>query len=279
MPEAKAGLEFAKTLEELQDYQRAVDEYQKIIQNELEDQDIAHQNLGKIYGRLGQYKQAIDQSQKALKLNPDLIHPHRVIALSLFRMGKVDQAKTEAEKALRKDPRDIETIIFMSDIQYYGNNNPEKAISILQKALDKYPEEEEFYKALITIFNREKQFHQTRKIIQMGRNRGIGKFSHASYFLLIPSLRVLIFFDDHAFLGAVIFLFSLVSPFLPHSISLVFGIVITTLLIILLYQFLWFQSQNKPLGRIIQNPQALKATGGLVLYLLFYWVVLYLRNV
>ncbi len=61
----------------------------------------AYTYLGWTYAQMGDYKRAIDEAQKAIKIDPDFGNPYNDIGVYLIEQGKEDEAIPYLEKAMR----------------------------------------------------------------------------------------------------------------------------------------------------------------------------------
>lgn len=171
------------------------------------------------------------------------------MAYSLYKTGELDEAVSELQKEIKKDPTDIESSLYLLTHIYFQSEDKEldNVIQILHQALERFPKQEEVYKSLISVYNSKHQYRQTNKIIQLARKRNVGNSDHIVWRIHVPTLVVYKFlFIDNKLLGAVFYIFSLLAPFLPFSISLSYGLLFSHLFISLIYQFLWLTSQNNP---------------------------------
>jgi tetratricopeptide (TPR) repeat protein len=67
---------------------------------------MADDNLGTIYRGQGDFGQAIDYYEKAIRLNPDFAQAHYNLGIVLFKTGQTSDAMNEFQGAIRLDPLD-----------------------------------------------------------------------------------------------------------------------------------------------------------------------------
>lgn len=62
----------------------------------------AYESLGVLYGRLGEFQKAIDLMDKLEKMNPESVMAHTNKSLYLMKLGKIEEAEAEKDKATVK---------------------------------------------------------------------------------------------------------------------------------------------------------------------------------
>jgi len=67
-----------------------------------------HNNLGITYDRLERYQEAIEEFQKALKLDPDYLEVWNNLAVTFYNMGKLEDALKLLQKAIKLYPDSAE---------------------------------------------------------------------------------------------------------------------------------------------------------------------------
>jgi adenylate cyclase len=119
--------------------QRAVSLAQKALS--LDDfQPSAHELLGSIYIRQGQYDLAIAELQQALDLNPNDALFHSEMGEVLLYSGQTDAAIKFMETGLRYNPRPAPGIYMELGLAYYLKERYDDAVRILQQGLAKKPD-------------------------------------------------------------------------------------------------------------------------------------------
>ena len=122
-----------------QNSQRAVSLAQKALS--LDDfQPSAHELLGSIYIRKGQYDLAIAELQQALDLNPNDALFHSEMGEVLLYSGQTDAAIKFMETGLRFNPRPEPGIYMELGLAYYLKERYDEAVKILQQGLAKKPD-------------------------------------------------------------------------------------------------------------------------------------------
>ena len=82
----------------------------------------------------GSFKMAIGLAQKAIKLDPSLAEPHRVLAHTYVLMRRYDAATAEAEKAVEMEPGSADPHATLGHVLLLSGR-PREAITRLEKAM------------------------------------------------------------------------------------------------------------------------------------------------
>jgi tetratricopeptide (TPR) repeat protein len=95
---------------------------------------------GEALFKAGRWEEAEAQFREAISLNDTEAEFHAFLGMAMFRRnGKPGEAIAQVEKALRMDPRLRSGTIFLSQI-HESQENAERALSLLRKAIEKDPE-------------------------------------------------------------------------------------------------------------------------------------------
>jgi protein O-mannosyl-transferase len=89
------------------DLNTAVERFSKALAVHSQDDDFrasVHSNLGAVYGERGDFTSAIEQFRLAVNISPGNVEYHTNLANALGAAGRYDEARSEAEAALRIDP-------------------------------------------------------------------------------------------------------------------------------------------------------------------------------
>ena len=98
--------EEAKTKNNKEKYQKAIDTYDKAIELKP-DLHIAYYNRGLVKFELKQYNEAIDDFNKAIKLEPDDVGACYMRGLAKFALKQYNEAIVDYNKAIELDPNDV----------------------------------------------------------------------------------------------------------------------------------------------------------------------------
>lgn len=80
------------------DYRKAISYYKKSIKKKPCAE--SHTFLGWVYSDLGKYEEAIEECEKAIKLDPDFGNPYNDIGVYLIKKGVIDEAIPYLKKAI-----------------------------------------------------------------------------------------------------------------------------------------------------------------------------------
>lgn len=80
-------------------YEEAIRLYERSL--EIEATAEAHTYLGWTYSHLSNYKRAIEEAEKAIRIDPDYGNPYNDIGVYLMEQGREDEAITYLQKAMR----------------------------------------------------------------------------------------------------------------------------------------------------------------------------------
>ncbi|MCL5005727.1 MAG: tetratricopeptide repeat protein [Acidobacteria bacterium] len=129
--------------------ERAISEYKKAIEADPSSLFLRVQ-LGELYWRISRVSDAINEAQSVLKINPNDVEAHRLLAhIYLGSMG-ASQPGTSIQEMLQKtivqleavtrlDPKDMESALILGRL-YKLNNEPQKAEDIFKKVLQEKPD-------------------------------------------------------------------------------------------------------------------------------------------
>jgi adenylate cyclase len=95
--------------------------------------------LGVVYLRQKQYEPALAEMERAVALDPDDAVNYAVLAETLSRVGRPEEAVAMAEQALRRKPTVVDQHLGFVGSAYYLAGQPEEAIAPLKRFLTRYP--------------------------------------------------------------------------------------------------------------------------------------------
>jgi tetratricopeptide (TPR) repeat protein len=119
--------------------------------NHTEDNNLAHNNLGKALFRKGNVEEAIIEFQKSLQIKPDYAEAHLDLGNAFFHKGSLDEAISEFQTALRIRPNYAEAHLNFG-LVLFKKGNLDEAITEYQNALRIKPLYAEAHYSLGTAF-------------------------------------------------------------------------------------------------------------------------------
>jgi tetratricopeptide (TPR) repeat protein len=99
----------AQKLLDDKNYEEALDTFLSITTDDPENA-LAHQGISECYYCLDQFGEAIDASEKALDIDPNLSIPHTILAFANIHTGDLKKSHSHAQVALKLDPNSYETL-------------------------------------------------------------------------------------------------------------------------------------------------------------------------
>ncbi len=99
----------------------------------------AYHNLGNTYRELGQLDKAMENYQKALEFNPNLWQSYQNIASIYYQNKQYDKALENMQKALQINPNDINLVNNLG-LVYLGSGDKQKAKEIFNMVLSADPQ-------------------------------------------------------------------------------------------------------------------------------------------
>jgi tetratricopeptide (TPR) repeat protein len=96
----------ALTLTETGDLKGAIKEFKRVIELALKDDPkiLSYYNMGNAFADLGEYKDAINAYEEAIKLNPKLSKPHHNLGLAYAASNRLADAANEFTQAVKLKP-------------------------------------------------------------------------------------------------------------------------------------------------------------------------------
>lgn len=114
--------------------ERDLYQLQQILKKKPNDA-LAHNDLGVVYQRAGQYENALSEYKLALKYNLKLDKPHYNMAIIYLEEGKTAKAKDELDKTIGLNPGHAFANFELGKIAY-SNKEYLKARDFFKKAID-----------------------------------------------------------------------------------------------------------------------------------------------
>lgn len=119
------------------DKQKALEEFQKSVELKPNYADGYH-NMGNAYRELGQLDKALESYQNALKYNPGLWQSYQNIAALYFTDKQYDLALENIQKAIQINPKNLNLYLNLG-IVYLAKGDKEKAKEVFNQVLSADP--------------------------------------------------------------------------------------------------------------------------------------------
>ncbi len=123
----------------------------KITQLDPADID-AHVKLGRVYAAVGRMDEARSHADSALGVDPNNGDARILNATIAFKEGDVEGARLEANAVLTAEPRQSSALAFLAST--YQSSEPDRAIDLLNKAIDAESDNQGLRKVKIALLNR-----------------------------------------------------------------------------------------------------------------------------
>ena len=153
---AKISYNLGFTYRQMGNYDGAIKCFEEVVEDNPSDV-LANNHLGAIYALQGNHTQAIEAYNRGLKYDPN--HPilQFNIAKSYAEIGEISKAQSFYEGALRAKPVWTEAIEAYSDLLLVENKVAE-ADTVVNQALELYPDDVKMHTAKGNVFNRQSIF-------------------------------------------------------------------------------------------------------------------------
>ncbi len=109
----------------------------------------AHNNLAIVYYNKGLYREAIEELEKALKLNPNFVLARNNLEIILRKTGKLEEKVEQLSQSIEQDPHDERQILELANT-YVKLNKHSHAIVYYKKVLDANPDSYDAHFGLAT---------------------------------------------------------------------------------------------------------------------------------
>ena len=117
----------------------------------------AHSNLGFAYFDAGRYDRALEETEKAIQIDPKLAMAYYVRHLALEKMGDISKAIEVAKKSLEIDPK-LHMAEFSLGKIYLAKEEPEVSVEYFRRFLKAYPYAPEVHHLLGVAYATQKRF-------------------------------------------------------------------------------------------------------------------------
>ena len=149
----EAALNLAIVYSDLGEYEKAREAYEKAkvgarvksgdkrIKDNFVKAKLAnlHAQIGDIYAGLGLYEDAIQEYQKALKLQPSYADIRNKLGMAYKEVGRFDEAIAELQKAIEINPRYVQAFINLG-LVYYTRGEKERAKQLWKEIMLEFPD-------------------------------------------------------------------------------------------------------------------------------------------
>jgi tetratricopeptide (TPR) repeat protein len=140
----------AKAAEARGDVAGAVSKYESMIEI-VPGLGAAHNNLGALYFRQGEYRKAVEVLRQGLKVDPAMHSASALLGISLYKLGEHAAARPPLEAALRANPKDDHAVRFLAkNLMKLGEWQAAEAR--LQQLALLQPEDQETWYMLGTVY-------------------------------------------------------------------------------------------------------------------------------
>ena len=135
----------------LNDYEKAIDQWERAIKIDPKFVDGLN-NLGNVLSRIGKFDEAINYLNKALILRPDFFESYYTLSDIFYQKGIYDKSLKNINEALNLKPKDLPTI--KSKLSILSKMNMKKEyLKFLEKVIPYHPKETELYYKKAQIFS------------------------------------------------------------------------------------------------------------------------------
>jgi superkiller protein 3 len=104
------------------------------------DHTLLYVALIDVYLRQRDYENAVDAARRVLESDLSVPNIHKSLAISLFELGRLDEAEAEAQLALQENPADGDVHQILGRT-YARTNRPDEAIDMLSRSLQLKPDD------------------------------------------------------------------------------------------------------------------------------------------
>jgi cytochrome c-type biogenesis protein CcmH/NrfG len=109
------------------------------LKSDPNNSDLLNQ-VGTIYERTHQFKEAADYYQKALQFDPKNVAIRTALASCLYYNGDVDGAISQLQQSLKYDPKDANALFNLGMMKWQGKQDSKGAVATWQQLLKSNPQ-------------------------------------------------------------------------------------------------------------------------------------------
>ena len=95
--------------------------------------------IGGIYNKAHQFKDAATYYQKALRVDPGNVEIRNEMASCLYYSGDVNGALAQLQQSLKTDPKNVNALFNLGMVRWKGQNDPQGAVAAWQQLLKANP--------------------------------------------------------------------------------------------------------------------------------------------
>jgi len=135
-------------------HQGQLDEAEQVLLNAIKAKDtykMPFRNLAQVYTRKGEFDKAVFYLKEVLQIEPAFFGAQLDLADNYARMDRKEQAKDALRRAIEIRPGSASTHLWLSNL--LGFEETDKAISVLEAAIEKIPDDAELHRALAIFLN------------------------------------------------------------------------------------------------------------------------------
>ena len=136
----------------------AMAEYKAIIKLDPQAAD-AHNALGALYARQGDFQNALSSHRQAQSIAPDQPDIHFNLGIAYFALGQLDSAQTAYQRVLQKDPTHSDAHNGLGTV-FSAQNRMQNAYKSYQSAIQHNPQNADAFNNLGLLHARQGQFKQ-----------------------------------------------------------------------------------------------------------------------
>ncbi len=140
------------------DYACAQEEFRQILQTDPESAS-AHILSGEALDGLGKTSEAIEEFRLAAKIAPREPSVHFGIGFLHWKLHQYDDAEKEFQAELANDPNQAQALAYLGDIEW-KNNHPEKALELLNRAVQSRIDIRLAYVDLGAVYTQQKKYDE-----------------------------------------------------------------------------------------------------------------------
>jgi len=115
--------------------------------------------LGGVKFRLGEYQAAVDYYDQAIALRPDLPQPREMRGRALLALDRAEEMIEEAQQTLDHHPEEPLRHLYLATVQMQAEQWAQ-AEATLNAAIDRFPENDELKRALVTFLFSQQAYHR-----------------------------------------------------------------------------------------------------------------------
>jgi Flp pilus assembly protein TadD len=108
-----------------------------------QNNDVAHNNLGVTYGKLGRYQDAVEACKQAIRIKPDYAEAHCNLGVAYGKLGRYQDAIESYQQAIRIKPDYAADAYYNLGVVYSKFGRHQDAIESFKQAIKINPDDDE----------------------------------------------------------------------------------------------------------------------------------------